>query len=166
MSRLLPRLAGVAAAAALVLSVGVGSAAASVTSYQAPQASAVMPQATAVSILAPNVSATVGTTTHFIVKVTNMGSSPVNTAGMYFSQDLTVGDFTPADWGCEYQRLNPGDTCQETIAFTPRYIGTTHVTIELTGTFGAADGGFFATGLRPSVLPPVVSSAGSLSVAP
>ena len=164
MSRLLPRLAAVAAAAAVVLSIGVGSAAASVTA--APNVTTYYaPQAAPVSILAPNVSATVGTTVHFTVKVTNNGSSSVNTAGMYFSQDLYVGDFTQDDSGCEYQLLTPGQTCQESIAFTPRYIGTTHVTIDLKGSFGDAYGGFFATGLRPRVLPPIVSSAGSLSLA-
>ena len=54
MSRLLSRLGGVAAAAALVLSVGVGSAAANVTRYHESNGDVV-------SIATPNVSAAVGT---------------------------------------------------------------------------------------------------------
>ena len=70
MSRLLPKLAGIAAVAAVVLSVGVGSAAAKVTRYHESDG-------TVVSISTPNVATTAGSQTQASVTVSVSGPSPL-----------------------------------------------------------------------------------------
>jgi hypothetical protein len=155
MSKLLSRLGGVAAAAALVLSVGVGSAAANVTRYHESNGDVV-------SITTPYVSTTVGTTTQFPVTVSVNRPSPVYIATEKFLTAYGWGDYSWdglsfAQYGCWGRSLAPGQSCTSTIAFTPNFVGSHTGSYMLATGLGTLYGSFTATGLRWQVSPPVVS---------
>jgi hypothetical protein len=158
MSKLLSRLGGAAAAAALVLSVGVGSAAASVTRYHESNG-------TVVSITTPDsVSAALGTQSQFPVTVSVNGPSPVYIATEKFLTAYGWGDsswdgLSFAHYGCWGRSLSPGQSCTSTIAFTPTFAGshTESYMIE-TGFSAPLYGSFTATGFRWLIRPPVASS--------
>jgi hypothetical protein len=154
MSKLFSTIAGVAAAAALVLSVGVGSAAANVTRYHESNGDVI-------SINTPNVSATVGTTTKVPVSVSLEGPTPLLIATEKFRTAYGWGDsqwdgLSFANYGCWARTLYPGQSCTSTIAFTPSFVGTQNESYMLETGRGNRYGGFTATGLRGYrvVLPP------------
>ena len=156
MSRLLSRLGGVAAAAALVLSVGVGSAAANVTRYHESNGDVV-------SITTPNVSAAVGTQTQFPVTVSVDGPSPVYIATEKFLTAYGWGDsswdgLSFAQYGCWGRSLAPGQSCTSTIAFTPNFVGNHTESYMLATGLGTMYGSFTATGLRYQIRPPVTGT--------
>ena len=147
MSKLFSKTAGVAAAAALVLSVGVGSAAANVTRIHESNGDVV-------SIDTPNVSAPVGTTAKVPVTVSVSGPSPLLIATEKFLNTLYgVGDsqfdgLSFANYGCWAHTLYPGQSCTSTIAFTPTFVGTHNESYMLATGNGTLYGNFTATGLR------------------
>jgi hypothetical protein len=154
MSKFLSRLGGVAAAAALVLSVGVGSAAANVTRYHESDG-------TVVSINTPNVSTTFGSTTQFPVTVSVTGPSSLYIANEKFLTAYGWGDYqwdslSFARYGCWAVSLAPGQSCTSTIAFAPNFYGTHNESYMIATGFGTLYGSFTATGLRWQVRPPVV----------
>ena len=146
MSKLLSKIAGVAAAAALVLSVGVGSAAANVTRYHESNGDVV-------SINTPNVSAVAGTTTTAPVTVSVEGPSPLAIANEKFLTAYGWGDsqwdgLSFANYGCWAHTLYPGQSCTSTIRFTPTFLGTHNESYMLATGNGTLYGNFTATGLR------------------
>ena len=152
MSRLYSHLAGIAAAAALVLSVGVGSAAANVTRYHESDG-------TVVSINTPNVAATVGTQTQTPVTVSVSGPSPLLIANEKFLTGYGWGDsqwdgLSFANYGCWGRTLYSGQSCTSTIAFTPTFVGTHNEAYMLASTAGTLYGNFTASGLRYWVVAP------------
>jgi hypothetical protein len=157
MSRFFSHLAGVAAAAALVLSVGVGSAAANVTRYHESNGDVV-------SINTPNVSSTVGAQTQFPVTVSVDGPSPVYIASEKFLTAYGWGDYSWdglsfAQYGCWGRSLSSGQSCTSTIAFTPSFIGTHNESYMLaTGFPSPLYGNFTATGLRWQIIRPPVAT--------
>jgi hypothetical protein len=146
MSKLFSTIAGVAAAAALVLSVGVGSAAANVTRYHESNGDVI-------SINTPNVSATVGTTTKVPVSVSLEGPTPLLIATEKFRTAYGWGDsqwdgLSFANYGCWARTLYPGQSCTSMIAFRPSFVGTQNESYMLESGMGNLYGGFTATGLR------------------
>ena len=146
MSKLLSKIAGVAAAAALVLSVGVGSAAANVTRYHESNGDVV-------SINTPNVSAVAGTTTTAPVTVSVEGPSPLAIANEKFLTAYGWGDsqwdgLSFANYGCWAHTLYPGQSCTSTIKFTPTFVGTHNESYMLATGNGTLYGNCTATGLR------------------
>jgi hypothetical protein len=159
MSKLLARLGGVAAATALVLSVGVGSAAANVTRYHESNG-------TVVTINTPNVATTVGTQIQSPVTVSVNGPSRLYIANEKFLNTLYgVGDYafdglTFAHYGCWGRSLSSGQSCTTTIAFAPSFLGSHSEAYMLATGMGTMYGHFTASGLRWQVVAPV--SAGML----
>jgi hypothetical protein len=154
MSKLFSKIAGVAAAAALVLSVGVASAAANVTRYHESNGDVI-------SINTPNVSAAVGTTTNAPVSVSVSGPSPLAIANEKFLTAYGWGDsqwdgLSFANYGCWARTLYPGQSCTSTIAFRPSFVGTHSESYMLATGNGTLYGNFTATGLRAyyGVIPP------------
>ena len=150
MSKLLSTIAGVAAAAALVLSVGVGSAAANVTRYHESNGDVI-------TINTPNVAATVATTTKVPVSVSVSGHSPLLIANekfltAYGSGDTQCHGLSFANYGCWAHTLYPGQSCTSTIAFTPRFLGTHNESYMIATGIGTLYGNFTATGLRARVV--------------
>jgi hypothetical protein len=146
MSKLFSKIAGVATAAALVLSVGVGSAAANVTRYHESNGDVI-------SINTPNISATVGTTTNTPVSVSVNGPYPLKIANEKFLTaygwgDSQWDDLSFANYGCWAQTLYPGQSCTSTIAFSPSFVGTHNESYMLATGMGTLYGNFTATGLR------------------
>jgi hypothetical protein len=146
MSKLFSKIAGVAAAAALVLSVGVGSAAANVTRYHEPNGDVV-------SISTPNVSAVAKTTATAPVTVSVVGRSPLLIANEKFLTAYGSGDsqwdgLSFANYGCWARTLYPGQSCTSTIRFTPTFVGTHNESYMLATGNGTMYGNFTATGLR------------------
>ena len=146
MSKFLSRLGGVAAAAALVLSVGVGSAAANVTRYHESNGDVI-------SINTPNVSATVGTTTNTPVTVSVTGPYPLKIANEKFLTaygwgDSQWDDLSFASYGCWGVSLYNGQSCTSTIAFSPSGVGTRNESYMLATGVGTLYGKFTTTGLR------------------
>jgi hypothetical protein len=146
MSKLFSKIAGVAAAAALVLSVGVGSAAANVTRYHESNGDVV-------SINTPNVSAVAGTMTTAPVTVSVEGRSPLVIANEKFLTAYGWGDsqwdgLSFANYGCWARTLYPGQSCTSTIRFTPTFVGTHNESYMLATGNGTLYGNFTATGLR------------------
>ena len=125
MTKLLPRLGGVAAAAALLLVVGAGPASANTTSYHKSDG-------TVLSITTPDtVSALYGSQTQFPVTVSVNGPSPVgilqenlNTQNGPDSGDPSDGLFF-AQYGCWGQTLTSGQSCTTQLKFVPTGVGTT-----------------------------------------
>jgi hypothetical protein len=150
MSKLFSTIAGVAAATALVLSVGVGSAAANVTRYHESNGDVV-------SINTPNVATTVGTRTNAPVTVSVSGPAPLAIANEKF---LTVYGWGDSQWdglsfakyGCWARTLYPGQSCTSTIAFSPSFVGTHKESYMLATGIGTLYGNFTATGLRARVV--------------
>ena len=153
MSKLFSKIAGVAAAAALVLSVGVGSAAANVTRYHESNGDVI-------SINTPNVSAALGTTTTVPVTVSVSGPSPLLIANEKFLTAYGWGDtqwdgLSFANYGCWAHTLYPGQSCTSTIAFTPSFLGTHNESYMLATGIGTLYGNFTATGLRARLILPI-----------
>ena len=155
MSKLFSTIAGVAAAAALVLSVGVGSAAANVTRYHESNGDVI-------SINTPNVSATVGTTTKVPVSVSLEGPTPLLIATEKFRTAYGWGDsqwdgLSFANYGCWARTLYPGQSCTSTINFTPQFIGTHNESYMIATGVGTRYSNFTATGLRAYrvIAPPI-----------
>ena len=139
-------IAGVAAAAALTLALGVGSAAANVTRYHESNGDVV-------SINTPNVSATVGTTTNVPVTVSVSGPSPLVIANEKFLTAYGWGDsqwdgLSFANYGCWARTLYPGQSCTSTIRFTPTFVGTHNESYMVATGIGTLYGNFTATGVR------------------
>jgi hypothetical protein len=150
MSKLLTRIAGVAAATALVLSIGIGSAAANVTRYHESNGDVI-------TINTPNVATTVGTTTTVPMTVSVSGRSPLLIANekfltVYGSGDSQWDGLSFANYGCWAQSLHSGQSCTSTIAFTPRFLGTHNESYMLATGIGTLYGNFTATGLRARVV--------------
>src|SRR6202023_1543838 len=150
MSKLLSTIAGVAAAAALVLSVGVGSAAANVTRYHESNGDVI-------TINTPNVAAAVATTTKVPVSVSVSGPSPLLIANEKFLTAYGWGDsqwdgLSFPNYGCWAHTLYPGQSCTSTIAFTPRFLGTHNESYMLATGNGTLYGNFTASGLRARVV--------------
>jgi hypothetical protein len=146
MSKSLSKIAGVAAAAALALSVGVSSAAANVTRYHESNGDIV-------SINTPNVSAVAGATTTAPVTVSVEGPSPLLIANekfltVYGSGDTQWDGLSFASYGCWARTLYPGQSCTSTIRFTPPFLGTHNESYMLATGNGTLYGNFTATGLR------------------
>jgi hypothetical protein len=162
MSKLLSRLGGIAAAAALVLSVGVGSAAANVTSYHESNGDVV-------SISTPNVSAPVGTQTQSPFTVSVTGPYPVYIATEKFLTAYGWGDsqwdgLSFAHYGCWGRSLSSGQSCTSTIAFAPTFVGShTESYMLQTGFPSPLYGSFTATGLRRLAVPVVPPVTGTLA---
>ncbi|MCW3068504.1 MAG: hypothetical protein JWL67_1129 [Solirubrobacterales bacterium] len=155
------KIAGAAAAAALVLSVGVGSAAANVTRYHEPNGDVI-------SINTPNVAAVAGTTTTAHVTVSVEGPRPLLIANEKFLTAYGWGDtqwdgLSFANYGCWARTLYPGQSCTSTINFTPQFIGTHNESYMIATGVGTRYANFTATGLRPYrvIAPP--PSAGMLA---
>jgi hypothetical protein len=164
MSKLFSKIAGVAAATALVLSVGVASAAANVTRYHESNGDVV-------SINTPNVAATVGTTTNAPVTVSVNGSYPLAIANEKFLTAYGWGDsqwdgLSFANYGCWARTLYPGQSCTSTIAFSPSFIGTHNESYMLATGNGTRYGNFTATGLRARYVGPTAVPPSSAQVAP
>ena len=150
MSKLLSKIAGVAAAAALVLSVGVGSAAANVTRYHESNGDVI-------TMNTPNVATTVGTTTTAPVTVSVSGPKPLLIANEKFLTAYGWGDtqwdgLSFAKYGCWAHTLYPGQSCTSTIAFTPSFLGTHNESYMLATGMGTLYGNFTATGYRSRVV--------------
>jgi hypothetical protein len=150
MSKLLSTIAGVTAAAALVLSVGVGSAAANVTRYHESNGDVI-------TINTPNVAAAVATTTKVPVSVSVSGPSPLLIANEKFLTAYGWGDsqwdgLSFANYGCWAHTLHSGQSCTSTIAFTPRFLGTHNESYMLATGIGTLYGNFTASGLRARVV--------------
>jgi hypothetical protein len=146
MPKLLSHLAGVAAAAALVLSANAGSAAANVTRYHESNGDVI-------TINTPNVSAAVATTIKAPVTVSVSGPSPLLIANEKFLTAYGWGDsqwdgLSFANYGCWAHTLYPGQSCTSTIAFTPTFVGTHNESYMLATGNGTLYGNFTATGLR------------------
>jgi hypothetical protein len=125
MTKLLPRLGGVAAAAALLLVVGAGPASANTTSYHKSDG-------TVLSITTPdNVSATYGSQTQFPVTVSVNGPSPVNILQekLNTQNGPDIGDpgngLFFAQMGCWGKTLTSNQSCTTQLKFVPTGIGTT-----------------------------------------
>ena len=154
MSKLLSRIAGVAAVAAVVLSAGVGSAAANVTRDHESNGEVI-------TINTPNVATTLGTTTKVPVSVSVSGPSPLLIANEKFLTAYGSGDtqwdgLSFAKYGCWAHTLYPGQSCTSTIAFTPQFLGTHNESYMLATGIGPLYAKFTASGLRARVveLPP------------
>jgi hypothetical protein len=165
MSKFIVRLGGVAAAAALVLSIGVGSASANVTRYHESDG-------TVVSITAPGtVSATVGSVTHFPVTVSVLGPTPLKIANEKFLTAYGWGDsqwdgLSFANYGCWGRTLYSGQSCTSTVAFSPTFVGTHSEAYMLggsAGTWSTLYANFTATGYRQPIIWPVTSGGTLLS---
>lgn len=159
MSRLLPKLAGIAAVAAVVVSVGVGSAAAKVTRYHESDG-------TVVSISTPNVATTAGGQTQASVTVSVSGPSPLYIGPEGFLTGSGQGDgkwdgLSFVHYGCWTHAgpLYSGQSCTSTISFTPTFVGTHNETYLFYGTSAhlnadhALYANFTASGLPSSVGP-------------
>lgn len=160
MSKLFTRLAGVAAAAALVLSVGVGSAAANVTSYHEANG-------TVLSITTPaSVATAVGTTTKFPVTFSVQSAYPVKLGEEHiltpYGGDSQWDGLTFAHYGCWGLLLAPGQSCTSTLAFTPTFVGTHSEGYMLATDYGTITANFTATGLR-SIYGVLAPSSGLLA---
>jgi hypothetical protein len=161
MSKLQARLGGIAAAAALVLSVGVGSAAANVTRYHESNGDTV-------TLSTPDVSAALGTQAQSPVTVSVDGPAPVYIANekflntLYGAGDYAFDGLTFAHYGCWARSLSSGQSCTTTIAFAPSFIGSHAESYMIATGVGTLYGNFTATGLRWRVIAPVVS--GSLAL--
>jgi hypothetical protein len=146
MSKLFSKIAGVATAAALVLSVGVGSAAANVTRYHESNGDVI-------SINTPNIATTVGTTTNTPVTVSVNGPYGLRIANEKFLTaygwgDSQWDDLSFASYGCWSVSLYNGESCTSTIAFSPSFVGTHNEAYMLATGVGTLYGSFTATGLR------------------
>jgi hypothetical protein len=160
MSKLFSRIAGVTAAAALVLSIGVGSAAANVTRYHESNGDVI-------TMNTPNVAATVGSTTTTPVTVSLTGRSPLVIANEKFLTYYGWGDtqwdgLSFAKYGCWAHTLYPGQSCTSTIAFTPSFLGTHNESYMLATGNGNRFASFTATGLRARVVE-IPSNSGLLA---
>jgi hypothetical protein len=160
MSKLLTRLTGIVAAGALALTIGVASASANVTRYHEANGT--------VTINTPNVAATVGTQTQAPFTVSVSGPSPLKIANEKFLTAYGWGDsqwegLSFAHYGCWGVSLYSGQSCTDTIAYTPFGIGRRNEAYMLATGIGTLYGKFTATGIRRRVIPPVVASAGSLA---
>ena len=159
MSKLFSRLAGVAAAGAIFLSIGVASAAANVNTYSEPNGDVV-------TIHTSNVSAPVGTTTTVPVTVSLTGSHPMSFGlekvlnTLYDIPDSQFDGLSIAKYGCS-TTLWPGQSCLSTIAFTPNFVGTHNEAYVAASEYGPLLGRFTATG-RP-VYVPLAPSSGLLA---
>jgi hypothetical protein len=161
MSKLLTRLTGISAAGALALTIGVASASANVTRYHEADG-------TVVTINTPNVAATVGSQTQVPFTVSVSGPSPLKIANEKFLTAYGSGDsqfegLSFANYGCWGVSLYSGQSCTDTIAYTPFGLGTRNEAYMLATGIGTLYGDFTATGLRRLVIPPVVTNAGSLA---
>jgi hypothetical protein len=161
MSKLLTRLTGISAAGVPALTIGVGSASANVTRYHEADG-------TVVSINTPNVAATVGSQTQVPFTVSVSGPSPLKIANEKFLTAYGWGDsqfegLSFANYGCWGVSLYSGQSCTDTIAYTPFGLGTRNEAYMLATGIGTLYGDFTATGLRRLVIPPVVTNAGSLA---
>ena len=162
MSKLLTRLTGLAAAGALALTIGVASASANVTRYHETDG-------TVVTINTPNVAATVGTQTQVAFTVSVNGPSPLKIANEKFLTAYGWGDsqwdgLSFAHYGCWGVSLYSGQSCTDTIAYTPSAIGTHNEAYMLATGNGTLYSDFTATGLRWRVIPPVAAPpVGSLA---
>jgi hypothetical protein len=161
MSKLLTRITGISAAGALALTIGVGSASANVTRYHEADG-------TVVTINTPNVAATVGSQTQVPFTVSVSGPSPLKIATENFRTAYGWGDsqwegLSFANYGCWGVSLYSGQSCTDTIAYTPFGLGTRNEAYMLATGIGTLYGDFTATGLRRLVIPPVVTNAGSLA---
>jgi hypothetical protein len=145
MSKLFSKIAGVTAAAALVLSVGVGSAAANVTRYHESNGDVI-------TINTPNISATVGTTSHtpVTVSVTGPGLRIANEKFLtaYGWGDSQWDELSFASYGCWGVSLHNGQSCTSTIAFSPSGVGTRNEAYMLATGVGTLYGKFTTTGVR------------------
>jgi hypothetical protein len=161
MKRLIPRLTGIAAVAAIALTVGVGSAAANVTSYHEANG-------TVVSINTPNLATTVNTTTHAPFTVSVNGPSPLLIANEKFQTAYGWGDIqwdglSFAQYGCWGRTLYSGQSCTSTVAFTPTFLGTHNEAYMLATGIGTLYADFTATGLRSTIYGVIAPSSGLLA---
>jgi hypothetical protein len=152
MSKLISRLGGIAAVAALPLAVTAGPAAASVTRYHEANG-------TVVSITTPDtVSTPVGTETRFPVTVSVDGPG-LSIANEKFLTAYGWGDsqwdgLSFASYGCWGLSLAPGHSCTSTIKFAPTFVGSHTENYMLATGFGTLYGRFTVTGLRGRVISP------------
>src|ERR1700744_216251 len=146
MPKILSRFAGLVAAGSLVLSVGAGTAAAKVTTYQA--------NGDTVSITTPSaVSTPVGTTLDFPVTVSVQGSSPLDVPVEYVSDLNGWGPRTTnglsLQSGCWDVLLGPGQSsCKATLAWTPHGVGSATDGYIIVTPFGEMTANFGVTGAR------------------
>ena len=163
--KLLPRLGGVAAAAALVLVVGAGPASANTTRYHKSDG-------TVVSITTPGtVSATYGRQTQFPVTVSVDGPSPLRIAWEKLltpygpdNQNAFDGLSIP-QLGCWGKTLTSGQSCTSQVRFAPTFVGTRTEAYMLATGLGNMQARFTATGVpcgrvcqvRAPVGPPLAS---------
>jgi hypothetical protein len=146
MSKFISRLGGVAAAAALVLSVTAGSAAANVTRYHESTGT--------VTIATPStVTTTVGSRTVFPVTVSMAGSGVVKIVTekfltVYGSGDSQWEGLSFAKYGCWARSLEPGQSCTSLVAFTPTTVGSHVERYMIDTTFGTLVGRFTTNALR------------------
>ncbi|MGZ4269999.1 MAG: hypothetical protein ACXVFN_16965 [Solirubrobacteraceae bacterium] len=157
MSKTFPaRLAGIAAAAAALLSLSAGPAAASVTRYHESNG-------TVVSITTPDsVSAFVGSQTQFPVTVSVDGPAPAVIANEKFLTAYGWGDsqwdgLSFAQYGCWGRTLAPGQSCTSKVNFAPTFVGTHSEAYMLATGYGNMYGRFSATGVRRLVISPTPS---------
>jgi hypothetical protein len=127
MTKLLPRLGGIAAAAVLLLVVGAGPASANTTSYH-KTCPAYPSSQTVVSITAPDtVSATVGSQTQFPVKVSVSGPCALQivTERIFTNSGLDGQvDGLTQPLGCWGKTLTSGQWCTSQISFVPDGVET------------------------------------------
>ena len=158
MSKLISRLGGIAAAAAIPLAVCAGPADASVTRYHKSNG-------TVVSITTPDaVSTPVGTETRFPVTVSVAGPTGVRIANEKFLTAYGWGDsawdgLSFASYGCWGRSLAPGQSCTSTVKFAPTFVGSHSEAYMLATGFGTMYGRFTATGLRSRVIAPPPTSS-------
>ncbi|HZE04456.1 MAG TPA: hypothetical protein VE127_04480 [Solirubrobacteraceae bacterium] len=152
MSRLTAKIAGIGAAAALLFTVGAGSALANVTRYHKPNG-------TVVTINTPDVATAVGTQTHVNFTVSVSGPSAVKIANEKFLTSYGWGDsqwdgLSFAHYGCWGRSLSNGQSCTDVIAFSPSFVGSHSESYMLATGAGPMSGKFTATGRRIRVVLP------------
>jgi hypothetical protein len=154
MSKLISRLGGIAAVAALPLAVTAGPAAANVTRYHESNGDVV-------TITTPDtVSAPVNGQTQFPVTVSVDGPYGLAIANEKFLTAYGSGDsqwdgLSFASYGCWGLSLAPGHSCTSMVKFAPTFIGSKTEAYMLATGVGTLYGRFTATGLRARVFPPV-----------
>jgi hypothetical protein len=163
MSKFLSRFGGIAAAAALVLSVTAGSAAANVIRYHESTGT--------VTIVTPTtVTTTVGSKVVFPVTVSMSGPGPVKIVTEKFLTAYGVGDMewdglSFAKYGCWSRSLTDGQSCTTLVAFKPTSAGSHVERYMLDTNFGTLYGRFTANALVCGPACQVRQPIGSTSLA-
>ena len=141
-----------------MLAIGVGSASANVTRYHEADG-------TVVTINTPNIATTPGTQAQVPFTVSVNGPSPLYIANEKFLTAYGWGDshwdgLSFAHYGCWARTLYSGQSCTDTIAFTPTGLGSNNEAYMLATGIGTLYSNFTAAGTRwPVISPPLTAYA-------